>query len=128
MSTKPFSPRKITSTFWIFLPGWPRQVQDFRADYGRWRQVQQQWQELKQRRADLANSREFLTFQIQEIEKAKIRPDEEEELGREQERLRHATQLCEAARSGYNRLYGDKDAILTGTSRSKKVSGTYSPL
>ena len=100
--------------------GLTQEVQDFRADYGRWRQVRQQWQELTQRRADLANSREFLTFQIQEIEKARIRPDEEEELGREQERLRHATQLYEAARSGYNRLYGDKDAILTGLAEVKR--------
>ncbi len=96
------------------------EVQDFRADYGRWRQLQHQWQELQQRRADLANSREFLTFQVQEVEKAKVRPGEEEELAREQERLRHATQLWEAARLGYNRLYGDKIAILTGLNEVKK--------
>jgi DNA repair protein RecN (Recombination protein N) len=95
-------------------------VQDFRAAYHRWRQVRQQWQELQRRRADLANSRDFLTFQIQEIDKAKIRPGEEAELDREQERLRHATQLWDAARSGYDRLYGDKQAILTVLNEVKK--------
>jgi DNA repair protein RecN (Recombination protein N) len=87
-------------------------AKDFQADYGRWRQLRQQWLDLTGRRADLANTREFLTFQVQEINKTKLRPGEEEELGREQERLRHATQLWEAARSGYDRLYGAKNAIL----------------
>lgn len=93
--------------------GLSEEAQEVRAAYSRWRQVRQQWQELLQRRADLANSRDFLTFQIQEIDKARLRPGEEEDLDREQERLRHATQLWEAARSGYDRLYGDKKAILT---------------
>jgi DNA repair protein RecN (Recombination protein N) len=100
--------------------GLTQEVQDFQADYARWRQVRRQWQELTQRRADLATSRDFLALQIQEIDKAKIRPGEEEELGREQERLRHATQLWEAARSGYDRLYGDKTAILTGLAEVKR--------
>jgi DNA repair protein RecN (Recombination protein N) len=61
-----------------------------------------------------------LTFQVQEISKAKPRPEEEEELGREQERLRHATQLWEAARSGYDRLYGAKNAVLPELNEIKK--------
>ena len=97
------------------------EAQSFRADYGRWRQLRQQWLDLTQRRADLANSREFLTFQVQEIHKAKLRPGEEEELGREQERLRHATQLWDAARSGYDRLYGAKDAVLPELNEVKKA-------
>jgi DNA repair protein RecN (Recombination protein N) len=95
-------------------------VQDFRADYQNWRRVRQQRQELANRRADLANSRDFLSFQIEEIDKAKIRPGEEVELDLERERLRHATQLWEAAHSGYDRLYGDKNAMLTGLSDVKK--------
>ena len=62
-----------------------------------------------------------MTFQIQEIDKAKLRPGEEEELGREQERLRHATQLWEAARSGYDRLYGAKNAVLPELNEVKKA-------
>ncbi|MBM4289263.1 MAG: DNA repair protein RecN [Deltaproteobacteria bacterium] len=96
------------------------QVQDYRDAYGHWRRLQQQWRELQERRAKVADSRDLLTFQVQELEKAKIRPDEEEELSREQERLRHATQLWEAARLGYKRLYGDRDAILTELAEVKK--------
>ena len=96
-------------------------VREFRADFGHWRQLRQQWLDLTRRRADLANSRDFLTFQIQEIDKAKLRSGEEEELGREQERLRHATQLWEAARSGYDRLYGAKNAVLPELNEVKKA-------
>jgi DNA repair protein RecN (Recombination protein N) len=101
--------------------GLQEEAQNFRADYGRWRQLRQQWLDLTQRRADLANTREFLTFQVQEINKAKLRPGEEEELGREQERLRHATQLYDAARSGYDRLYGAKNAVLPELNEVKKA-------
>ncbi len=95
-------------------------VQEYRADYQRWRQVQRQWQDLQQRRADLENTRDFLKFQIQEIDKARLRPDEEEELQREQERLRHAGKLWEATRQGYDLLYGDKQAVLTRLVEVKK--------
>jgi len=95
-------------------------VQEYRAGYQRWRQLQRQWQDLQQRRADLDNTRDFLQFQIQEIDRARLRPDEEEDLQREQERLRHAGKLWEATRQGYDILYGDKQAILTRLSDVKK--------
>ena len=114
------APENHLSILDIFA-GLAEAVQDFRADFGHWRLLRQQWLDLTRRRTDLANSRDFLTFQIQEIDKAKLRPGEEEELGREQERLRHATQLWEAARSGYDRLYGAKNAVLPELNEVKKA-------
>ncbi|MGQ9921498.1 MAG: DNA repair protein RecN [Desulfobacca sp.] len=95
-------------------------VQEYRANYQRWRQLQHHWQELQRRRADLDQARDFLRFQIQEIDAAQLRPDEEEDLQREQERLRHAGKLWEASRQGYDLLYGDKQAVLTRLRDVKK--------
>ncbi len=94
--------------------------QQYRTVYQRWRQAQRQWQDLQQRRLNLDNTRDFLNFQIQEIDRAGIRPEEEEELHLEQERLRHATKLWAASRQGYDLLYGDKQAVLTRLAEVRK--------
>ena len=96
-------------------------VRDYQVTYQRWRQVQRQWQDFKRRRADLESTRDFLAFQIQEIEQARLQPDEEEDLQQERERLRHAEKLWEATRVGYGRLYGDKESILTRLLEVKKA-------
>jgi len=95
-------------------------VQAYQEVYHQWQQVQRQWQDLQRRRSRADSSREFLTFQIQEIERAQLQPGEEEALHQEQERLRHAEKLWEATRQGYDLLYGDKQAILTRLGDVKK--------
>ncbi len=49
---------------------------------------------------------EFLTFQLQEIEAARLRPGEEEELTKEKELLNAAEELFSAASAAYSLLYG----------------------
>ena len=49
---------------------------------------------------------EFLTFQLQEIEAARLRPGEEEELMKEKELLNSAEELFSAASAAYSLLYG----------------------
>ena len=93
---------------------------DFRTAYQHWRQLEKLWQQLQQRQCSLENSKEFLIFQVQELDSANLHPGEEEELASEQERLRHATQLFEAARAGYDRLYGNKASLITGLTEVKK--------
>ncbi len=88
-------------------------VQAYRALYHEWRQRQGQYQELQRRRASLDATRDFLQFQIKEIEEARISPGEEDILHQEQERLRHASKLWEATRQSYDLLYHDKQAVLT---------------
>ena len=92
----------------------------YRTLYQQWQQLQGQWQQLQRRRAQADTSRDFLTFQLQELDRARLQPGEEEALQQEQERLRHAEKLWEAARRGYDLLYGDKQAILTRLGEVKK--------
>lgn len=49
---------------------------------------------------------EFLTFQLQEIDAARLRPGEEEELMKEKEILAGAERLFAAASGSYNLIYG----------------------
>lgn len=95
-------------------------AQKYRVTYQKWREVQRQWQDLQRRRADQEASRDFLAFQIQEIDRANIRIGEEEALQQEQERLRHAGKLWEATQQSYYNLYGDKQAVLTRLAEVKK--------
>lgn len=87
-------------------------VAAYRQVWLQWRRWQEQEQRLRQQQLAAARNQELYQFQIQELEQAQLRPGEEEELHQEQERLRHAGLLWEAARRAYGRLYGDKGAVL----------------
>jgi DNA repair protein RecN (Recombination protein N) len=83
--------------------------------------VQQQYDRLRDARSRLADldSRvrtaeqraDFLRFQLEEIDKAKIRPDEEEDLELEANRLSHAGELASMADSLHVELYAGERAL-----------------
>ncbi len=64
---------------------------------------------------DLEQRREFLRFQVAEIDQATIKPGEERELQAELLRLRHAQKLFEAAQAVVDRLYEGERNPLTAT-------------
>jgi len=51
-------------------------------------------------------------LKIQELEAAKIRPDEDTDLGAEREILKNAAVLAEASRRATATLYSDKGSVL----------------
>ncbi|NLW55139.1 MAG: DNA repair protein RecN [Firmicutes bacterium] len=72
-----------------------------------------QWQAVKDELAELVMSEEeknqrieFISFQLQEIENARLQPGEEETLTREREILAAAEKLYENASITYQQLYG----------------------
>ncbi len=75
-----------------------------------------QWQEIKNELGMLtANEQEknqrleFLAFQLQEIERANLRPEEEETLDSDRQVLAGAEKLYEAASGTYQLLYGGEE-------------------
>jgi DNA repair protein RecN (Recombination protein N) len=54
---------------------------------------------------------DFLRYQLQELDGARLRPGEPEELGRERERLRSAGRLQEVALRGEERLYAREGSV-----------------
>ncbi len=83
------------------------------------RLIYQQWSETRERLLHLdrlkrehAAQQEWMRFQLQELETAKLIPDEDLRLDRERSILKHAETLMEAARSAHQTLYGGRGAII----------------
>ena len=76
--------------------------------------VRSRIQELHAREArsqELAERGEFLTFQLQEIDAAKIHAGEDEELEAEAARYEHLEELLSGAGAIHETLYGGEDAV-----------------
>lgn len=74
-------------------------LQDYGTTYDQLRQVRDQLQKLRQSEQDAARLTDMLTFQIQEIEAARLKPDEEERLLQDRTRLANAESLASHAQS-----------------------------
>jgi len=69
-------------------------LKDYRTTYEELRHVRQNLKDLRQSERDAAQRTDMLNFQIQEIEAAKLEPDEEEQLRQERTRLANAESLA----------------------------------
>jgi DNA repair protein RecN (Recombination protein N) len=69
----------------------------YQATYRRFQTVRRELEELRQVERDSARRTDMLTFQINEIESARLRPGEEEELRDERNRLANAEGLASSA-------------------------------
>jgi DNA repair protein RecN (Recombination protein N) len=74
--------------------------------------AQEKLQKLRKSRADRAAHQELLQFQLQELEAAQLQPQEDDELERERNLLKHAATLAEAAHSAHDAVYGKRGAVL----------------
>ncbi|HEX2091114.1 MAG TPA: DNA repair protein RecN [Longimicrobiaceae bacterium] len=68
-------------------------------------------EELEQRRREAAQRVDFLRFQLDEIEAARLRADEEEELDDEARRLSHAEELTEISTTLYQAVSGEGSSL-----------------
>jgi DNA repair protein RecN (Recombination protein N) len=68
---------------------------DYRASYEKLRHVRKELTKLRQSEQDAARHVDMLTFQIQEIDAAKLKPGDEEELRLERTRLANAESLAQ---------------------------------
>lgn len=87
------------------------QLQDSRA---RLRDLQTRTRETEQR-AD------FLRFQLEEIDRAKVKPDEEEELERDATRLSHASELATLAETLHTELYAGERSIASRLAEARRT-------
>jgi len=69
-------------------------LSDYHQSYEQLRQVRKNLEDLRQSERDAARRTDMLTFQIQEIEAAKLKPGDEEELRQERTRLANAESLA----------------------------------
>jgi DNA repair protein RecN (Recombination protein N) len=88
---------------------------DYRQTYQELRQVREQLERLHQNERDAARRTDMLTFQIQEIDAAKLKPDEEEGLRQERTRLANAESLASHAQNALG-LIDDSNPEVQGIS------------
>jgi DNA repair protein RecN (Recombination protein N) len=82
--------------------------------------------ELKEKQArirELEARADFLSFQSKEIEEAGLAPDEEDLLEEEANRLEHALELAQGARSLHEGLYGGDNALADRLSDLRALLG-----
>ena len=95
--------------------------------YERWQEIRKALSQVTLSEEEKNRKIEFLTFQSQEIEAARLRAGEEEELAEEKELLAGAERLFEAASGCYQLLYGGDepgsalDRLLEGRQILEKV-------
>ena len=72
-------------------------LSDYRQTYHKLMNVRRELNEIRQAQADADRRIEMLTFQVEEIEAAKLKPGEDEELKQERDRLANAESLAQYA-------------------------------
>ncbi|MFN3928023.1 MAG: DNA repair protein RecN [Thermoflexus sp.] len=90
----------------------------------RWRTVRREIEQLRQDEREKARRVDLLRFQIEEIEAARLREGEEEELLQERNRLANAEQLAQLADALYRALYegeGEAPAALDRLSEGARA-------
>jgi len=91
-----------------------------RAIHTAWQQSRDGLARMRLASEQRAAQMDFLRFQMAELESAKIRPDEDSDLGREREILKNAAALSYASQRAINALYSEKGAILERLSEVEK--------
>ena len=84
---------------------------EVRAQYERLRSARSRLAELETRTRETEQRADFLRFQLDEIDRAKLRVGEEEELELEAIRLSHASELATLAGALHSELYAGERAV-----------------
>lgn len=86
--------------------------QQFSAAFERWRQLNEQLAQFDGQERDTAHRLDLLTYQVNEITSADLKPDEEEQLEEQQRLLANAERLSGITGGAYEALYGGDLALL----------------
>ncbi len=79
-------------------------LDDYRREYQRLQGIRRELEKLRQMEADAERRTDLLTYQLQEIESARLRVGEDEELRRERDRLANAENLASLAQQSLTLL------------------------
>lgn len=89
--------------------------------HARLSEVRRELADLDRRRREAEERADFLRFQVEEIEKAKLREDEEEKLEEEGNRLEHAEDLARLSGRLHMALYSAEDSVLARLGELRRV-------
>ena len=95
--------------------------QTYGAAFARLRETGAALERLRRQLRERRERAELSRFQVEDIARAKIEPDEELKLAAEREILRHAERLHQGAVSAYDLLYGESGAVVERLGQCEKI-------
>ncbi len=98
----------------------------YEAAYREWNDLMAQIETMRQAGSNRDRLEEMLRFQVQEIEQAGLRVEEEESLHAERQRLVHAHRLRELAEEAYAEMQADEQGVLMRLGRVSRQLGELS--
>lgn len=105
-----FSPEKHRDLLDRFAGLWPLR-EEVAALYHRWRKISSEMEELQKGAQEKARRLDMLSYQVKEIDQARLVPGEEEELVRERQRLANAEKIVSLVARCYLALYGGEGEL-----------------
>lgn len=84
---------------------------EYQLVYKKYEQLKKQLQKLNENEQQMAHRLDLLTFQLDEIEKAGLMPNEDEELMEERMRIMNFQKIYTAIQNSYQALYGEQRGL-----------------
>jgi len=88
-----------------------RAYEEYQKVYEEYCHIQEQYNRLNQDERQTVHRLDFLTFQYNEIQKANLRLNEDEELTEEKKRINNFEKIYEGLQTAYEALRGDQKAL-----------------
>lgn len=88
-------------------------IGEYGSQYAKYRAIEKEIAKLNMDELEKARLSDSLSFQINELEKAELKPGEMDELSSRRDLLRNAEKLTEAIDEAYSALYGGEENALT---------------
>ncbi|GGJ78119.1 DNA repair protein RecN (Recombination protein N) [Anoxybacillus voinovskiensis] len=86
-------------------------LEEYRAVYEKYEQLKKQLQKLSENEQQMAHRLDLLTFQLDEIQKANLQPNEDEQLMEEKVKIMNFQKIYDALKNGYDALYGEQRGL-----------------
>ncbi|WP_409270596.1 DNA repair protein RecN [Neobacillus sp. SCS-31] len=86
-------------------------LESYQRVYGKYEETLGKLRKLSENEQQMAHRLDLIQFQYEEITTANLKPDEDEELAEEKQRLVNFEKIFESVQSGYNALKGDSRAL-----------------
>ncbi|MCM2674964.1 DNA repair protein RecN [Alkalicoccobacillus plakortidis] len=86
-------------------------LHEYRELYEKAQTINKQIRNLSENEQETAQRIDLLRYQLDEIEKAELKPNEDDELEQDRKRLANSEKLYTLLRDSYERLYGDGQAL-----------------
>jgi DNA repair protein RecN (Recombination protein N) len=101
--------------------GLEKEVQTYAQTFAELKKMLTELRQLRRQAQERKEKEELRFFQLEEINKARVKVDEEIQLEEERERLRHVESLKEGAATAHQVLYADSGAVLEAVSKCQKI-------